>query len=556
MTLAPIALFVYNRLETLKQAVEALKNNLLANESELFIYADGAKTQNDEKVSAVKEYIRTIDGFKNIEIRESLTNKGLANSVIAGVTEIIERYGKIIVLEDDLITSPNFLKYMNESLDMYEHDEEVACIAGYNYPIVPCIKEKTFFLRGADCWGWATWKRGWELFEKDAQKLKQEILDKNLQKEFDFNYNYQYLKMLDNKNSWAIRWYASTFINDKLCLYPTKSLVQNIGFGEDATHCLGSGEQLGDKVDLQTSMYEKIQIKENKKMRRAFEKYLKKLTQNKNNFFITRIKDGDRRIVKLFGFIKIKYNKKKKVKYGFSGDYKNWGEVEKLCDGYSSANILEKTLESTLKVKNGESVFERDSFIFEKVQYSWGLLACLFKVAAENNNKLNVIDFGGALGSHYFQNKEFLKPLQIKSWTVVEQEHYVKAGKEKIADGILKFADSIDEIDGANVLILSSVLQYLPNPYQWLEKIIDKGVDYIIIDRTAISLENRDRLTLQVVPPEIYEAKYPAWFLDEKKLLSYFDSKYRLISDFDVTFDKVVEIPSYFKGYFFKKIKE
>lgn len=264
---------------------------------------------------------------------------------------------------------------------------------------------------------------------------------------------------------------------------------------------------------------------------------------------------GNTKKIILFGFIKIKLkNKKAQIpQYGFSGDYSSWDEVEKLCDGYSSSNILDTTLDSTLKVKSGEAVFERDSFIFDKVQYSWGLLASLFKIAVESNNKLRVLDFGGALGSHYFQNKEFLKPVEIEDWTVVEQEHYVNAGNEKIADNILHFANSIEDVQNSNVLILSSVLQYLPNPYEWLEKFINKGTDYIIVDRIAFSLEKRDRLTLQVVPPSIYDAKYPAWFLNEKKFLSYFENKYELIADFDVTIDKVDEIPSVYKGYFLKK---
>lgn len=244
----------------------------------------------------------------------------------------------------------------------------------------------------------------------------------------------------------------------------------------------------------------------------------------------------------------------KKKKLGFSGDYKSWEEVSKKCKGYDDSGILEKTLESTLKVKNGEAVFERDSFIFDKIQYSFPLLTALMKVGIEKG-KLNVLDFGGALGSHYFQNKEFLHPLKIEKWTIVEQAHYVDLGKEKVADDILNFAHTIDEVNDANVMVVSSVIQYLPEPYVWLEKLINKGIEYVIIDRTAFSTENRDRLTLQVVPPSIYEAKYPAWFLNEEKFLKMFKDKYELIYDFDVTIDKVKEIPSQHRGYFFRKLE-
>lgn len=561
--IAPIALFVYNRADTLKQTVEALKNNILAEQSELFVFADGEKTPNDPKVKAVRDYIKTIDGFKSITIIEQEKNIGLSASIVAGVTKIVNDFGKIIVIEDDVVTSPYFLKFANDALVLYENDDDVACITGYTYPINEKLPQ-TFFLKGADCWGWATWKRGWDVFEADGQKLLDEIKTKKLENEFDFNDSYPYVQMLqdhiDQKvSSWDVCWLASAFLNNKLCLYLGKSIIQNIGFANDGTHCRAT-DIYDVEIDNEPIELKKIKIDENKKARRAFEKFFKKITGKntlsaKTKSIFSKSKKIGRKIITVLEFIKTKYKEINHGKYGFSGDYKSWQEVEKLSEGYSSSDILEKTLESTLKVKNGEAVFERDSFIFDKIQYSWALLACLFKVAAEHKNELNVLDFGGALGSHYFQNKEFLKPIKIKKWTVVEQEHYVNAGNEKIADGVLNFVNSIDKVKDANVLILSSVLQYLPDPYEWLEKLINKGTDYIIIDRTAFSLENRDRLTLQVVPPSIYDAKYPAWFLDEKKFLSAFAGKYDLVTDFDVTIDRVDEIPSIYKGYFFKKVK-
>lgn len=240
------------------------------------------------------------------------------------------------------------------------------------------------------------------------------------------------------------------------------------------------------------------------------------------------------------------------ISYGFFGDYSSFQEVLSLCDGYSSENILNKTLESTLKVKNGEAVFERDSFIFEKIQYSFPFLACLFKVAIECNDTLSIIDFGGALGSHYFQNKEFLKPISIKQWVVVEQPTYVAVGNERIADGILRFENSVAYVRNANLLLSSSTLQYMEDPYAQAQQFVDLRLDYILLDRIQFNAEPKDRLTLQIVPPHIYDAKYPSWFLCEEKLLSVFKDKYDLILDFDSTIDQA-NIPSYYKGYLFKK---
>ena len=296
MAFAPIALFVYNRLDVLKQTVEALKHNTFAGDSELFIFADGPKTPDDKKVLAVRDYIKTISGFKKIRIIESEVNKGLANSVISGVTKIVNEYGKIIVLEDDIETAPHFLKFMNDALVMYDNEESVACITGYTYPIKGKLPQ-TFFLKGADCWSWATWKRAWDVFEENGQKLLYELQVKNLEKEFNFNNSYPYIQMLKdqiaNKNSsWAIRWYASAFLKNKLCLYPGKSIVKNIGFIEDATHCsVDYNSSFSTDVNVEPINLEKIEMVENLKIKKIFEKFLRRIS-GKNNAI--------RKIIRLF----------------------------------------------------------------------------------------------------------------------------------------------------------------------------------------------------------------------------------------------------------------
>jgi putative methyltransferase (TIGR04325 family) len=335
--------------------------------------------------------------------------------------------------------------------------------------------------------------------------------------------------------------------------------VHNIGNDGSGVHC-GKSDQFDVQLVSSYGRVKKISIIENRKCRRAFVDFLN--GDDDKWSFIKREKHGDIRNVTLLGCIKFSYKKRikefersaKESLYGFSGDYPSWDDVKKLCGGYVQSNILEATLASTLKVKNGEAIFERDSFIFDKIQYSWGVLASLLKVAIENENSLSVLDFGGALGSHYFQNKEFLRPIKIKKWTVVEQGHYVKIGKEKIADGILDFANSIGDVTGANVLIASGVIQYLDSPYEWLKKLIDKSVPYIIFDRTAFSIENRDRLTMQRVP--VWETSLPSWFLDERKFLDVALQKYTLIVEFEDNFDKTNEVPSIYKGFFLKRNRE
>ncbi|WP_243371787.1 glycosyltransferase [Geotalea sp. SG265] len=241
MKYAPIILFAYNRPWHVCQTVEALQNNELAAESDVFVYSDGPKGTDDiAAVTEVRKYISSINGFKSIKMIQRDTNWGLARSVIAGVSEILGCYGWGIIVEDDLVTSPFFLKYMNDALRVYKDNERVISIHGYVYPLRKNVPE-TFFIKGADCWGWGTWQRGWNLFDPDGSKLLHEIERRNLKRRFDYDGTFGYYRMLHDQvagknNSWAIRWYASALINDRLTLYPGRSLVHNIGNDNSGNH--------------------------------------------------------------------------------------------------------------------------------------------------------------------------------------------------------------------------------------------------------------------------------------------------------------------------------
>ncbi len=201
---APIVLFVYNRPAHVRKTIDALRKNYLAQESELFIFSDGPKDKRaEEGVLKVREYIKDITGFKKVAVIERDHNLGLSQSIITGVTELIVRYGEVIVLEDDIITSPYFLQFMNNGLLAYKNEEKVISICGYMYPIG--IKhENTLFLRLADCWGWATWKRGWDLFVYDGKRLYNELKTSQLFRKFNLDGSFNYVKMLKrqikNKN--------------------------------------------------------------------------------------------------------------------------------------------------------------------------------------------------------------------------------------------------------------------------------------------------------------------------------------------------------------------
>ena len=242
---APVALFVYNRPWHTRQTIEALRRNHVATQSDLIVFSDGPRDAAAAlAVSEVREYARSVTGFRSLRILEREANLGLAESIIGGVTAVCAEFGRVIVLEDDLITAPYFLQFMNEALRMYENDVMVGSVHGYWYPVDREIPE-TFFLRGASCWGWATWSRAWQSFEPDGRKLLAQLRQRNLTDAFDLDGAIAYTRMLEKQiagkiDSWAIRWHASMFLAGRLQLSPGRSLVSNIGFDGSGTHCAES----------------------------------------------------------------------------------------------------------------------------------------------------------------------------------------------------------------------------------------------------------------------------------------------------------------------------
>jgi putative methyltransferase (TIGR04325 family) len=237
--------------------------------------------------------------------------------------------------------------------------------------------------------------------------------------------------------------------------------------------------------------------------------------------------------------------------YGWHGSYASWREASVKCTGYDEETILEKVKKSTLMVKSGEAAYERDSFVFDEVQYSFPVLSSLMWIAALNKGSLCVLDFGGSLGSTYYQNRKFLDLLPDVSWSVVEQPGFVKAGKDYFEDDRLHFFGSIDDVcksSPVSVAIFSSVLQYLEEPFLLLEQIRSHGIKYIIIDRTPF-IKGDDRITIQKVNPRIYSGSYPCWFFNKAKFISVLAPYYDLVFEFDAL-DKA-NIKSEFKGFLF-----
>lgn len=275
---APILLFVYNRPEHTRRCIESLTRNSLASDSILYIYADGAKDATQQPaVDKVRSYLRTISGFQAVNLIERNENWGLARNIIDGVTTQVKQYGRVIVLEDDLVVAPYFLTFMNEALETYKDEPKVGHIQACDFTQDSSLPD-TFLIKWTGSWGWATWDRSWRHFNPNGKELLQELEQRGLTYTFDFNGKYGFTRMLRRQiegknNSWAIRWNASLFLKDILSLNVGRSLVQNEGFDGSGTNC-GGGGLYASNLHLSPLPVPKISpIEENKAARQAFVRY-------------------------------------------------------------------------------------------------------------------------------------------------------------------------------------------------------------------------------------------------------------------------------------------
>ncbi|MDC1387034.1 glycosyltransferase [Candidatus Thioglobus sp.] len=277
---APIVLFVYNRLKHTKSTVKALQKNIYASKSELFIFSDAPKNnENKAEVELVRSYLKDISGFKNVSIVERNSNFGLSKSIESGVTEVIDNYGKAIILEDDIVTAPYFLRYMNESLDLYEFDSSVANISGYTIPNNGELPE-TWFSKGANSWGWGTWKESWNLYTPDPQiifnQLKSSGKMEELDNYIDVDFTQLFEDYIDNKiSAWDIVWTSICFMNNKYTLYPKESLVLNIGNDGSGTNCIVDSSFDSHVIYLRPIKVSRVKVIDNEDYIKLYKSYVR-----------------------------------------------------------------------------------------------------------------------------------------------------------------------------------------------------------------------------------------------------------------------------------------
>jgi hypothetical protein len=292
---APIVVFAYRRPNHLERVLNALADNYGAAQSRLLIYCDGAKSAADlPDVEATRAVARNAGGFAHREIIERQSNYGLSNSIISGVNEVCDQFSRAVVLEDDVLPTPFFLKFCNDALDKYADDDRILSVGCHTFASGLTLPE-TFFLDVPDCWGWAVWGRSWKKFESDAAALLAGISDRGLEHRFNFDGTYPYTQMLREQvagrnQSWAVRWYAHAFLEKKLVLYPGRAVTQNIGFDGTGTHGgTSAGYQNARTADRPISV-DDIEIAESKAGRESWKRALRDMSGESGQRLSSRIR--------------------------------------------------------------------------------------------------------------------------------------------------------------------------------------------------------------------------------------------------------------------------
>jgi putative methyltransferase (TIGR04325 family) len=258
-------------------------------------------------------------------------------------------------------------------------------------------------------------------------------------------------------------------------------------------------------------------------------------------------------------FLEIILFLEKNYKIDFSGIYENWEDARNNSKGYDDQKILKRVKHTTSLLLSKKRAYERDGILLDKNEYPYQILLIILRAAIENKNKCKVIDFGGSLGSTYYNNRSFFKDIKDLKWIVVEQNNFVKIGNKYFSNKIINFNDKIEnatkQFKKPNVVIISGVIQYLNNPYQILKKIIKTNADYIVIDRSPFLKKGKTIITVQKIPKKIIDSSYPIWLFNETEFKKHFKKNYHELATFDAL-DGVIghgKLKSCYKGIIYKR---
>ena len=574
-----MVLFIYARPDHLRRTLACLRDNRVT-----LIYAFSDAPRSPDKAALVeqsREILRAID-WCDVRLIEREKNWGLGRSIMAGVTDVLNKHEACLVFEDDLICVPGTYDYLCAALRHYQDDPRVMSVTGWTHPLVTPRNVGTtpYFDGRAECWVWGTWARAWSgMNDRTALDMMLVAETRGIDRNHYGADLPQMAETEEERNIWAVRLLYHHIVQGGLCLRPPWSLVEHIGFDALATNASGPGQLANPPLrscpplpkawpeplenqdcaplhraatEPQPSLSPPFRIRVANRLKRDVRKLAFLVTGDERLKTVT-MTDVARelapplaiRAVRAFrrrwGTLNSDSHHTDTKRHGLIGNYTTWKEAQADSGGYEAHIILRKTANALKKVKLGEAVYERDSVLFDQVQYSWPVLSGLMWAAAQTAGRLNVLDVGGSLGSSYYQNRAFLDGLDHVSWNVVEQPAHVELGRREFQDERLRFYQSIGAClseTQPNVILLSSVLQYLEDPYSLLDELRDTSCQFLILDRMPFWSGSTDHICVQHVPAEIYPASYPSWIFSTQRFMSILSLHWEVVAEFE-SFDRL-----------------
>lgn len=529
----PVVLLAYARPAHLARVLACLRENRVPL---IHAFSDGAKGAADAAaVGEVRAQLRAID-WCEVRLTERPANLGLGRNVLAGVGAVAAAHEAFVVWEDDLIAVPGTYDWLCAALRRYADDPRVMSVSGWNHSRVTPedAGDHPYFDARADCWVWGSWSRAWAGMADEDARAKLRAAGRRGVAATAYGHDLPRQAAAEHRrNIWAVRWLAHHLAHDGLCLRPPWSMVEHIGFGKLASNA-------GDAVDwanpplrpappIPAHFPEPV---EHSRCRALWQQASPRvgLGACARTKLLRMARTSAKAVLPeaARGWLRRRFGPQQ-----FRGDYATWAEAIARSTGYDTANILDKAVAATRAVHSGQAVWERDTVLFYEGASHAPLLKAL-QTAAAWDGRLSVLDFGGALGSTWWQHRRWLSDIPGLRWSVVEQPGFVAAGRREFATDVLRFYETVETCFAAEqptLILLSSVLPYLEDPHALLAGLAARDCAWLVIDRTGFTRHGRDQLTVQHVPESIYRASYPCWFFDRAKLLVPLQPRWQMVDE-------------------------
>lgn len=563
MATIPVVLFAYARPEHLARVLAKLRENRVPL---ILAYSDGPKDAADAaKVAAVRAQLRAID-WAEVQLTERPENLGLGRNVLTGLTAVAERYPMFIVWEDDLICVPGTYDWVCAALRHYVNDTRVMSVTAWTHPRVTPgdVGDAPYLDARAECWVWGTYARAWRGMEQSASEKIAAIRAAG-QSPSAYGADLSEMARVERrKNIWAVRWLFHHLQHGGLCVRPPWSMVEHIGFDAAATNAGEATEwanpplracppvpavwpearehpavrALWAAANPAQGEWQRLRQRITRRLRRELARVdwkspAKALTPPATRAWLRRT----------FGW------------RWFRGDYGSWAEARAQARGYDDAAGLARVIAATRAVRLGQASWERDGVLFTEPEVHAPLLAALQAAARDNAGRLTVVDFGGALGSTWWQHRAALAEFAVE-WKVVEQPALVTAGRSEFAGDGLEFCASLAEVGAGDrhLALLSSVLPYVEAPHALLEEVVALGFAHVIVDRMPFITAGQDRLVVQHTPPRLGGGSYPAWLFARDGVARHFAAAYELVAEWPVKFDQLDARVTYGGWHFRRRV--